>query len=84
MSRSRALGHVERYDHLGNVEVVETLTCNHCGIIYPKPGPGQPVGFCHMCFSPVCFGCGAIDKCDPFEKKLERIERRSKFLNSLG
>ena len=84
MSRSRALGHVERFDELGNVAVVETLTCNHCGCIYPKPGPGEPSGFCHVCFAGVCLGCGAIDRCDPFEKKLERLEGRARFLKSVG
>ena len=84
MSRSQALGHAEKYDAYGNVVVVETLTCKHCGRIYPKPKPGEPSGFCQMCFSPVCLGCGKIDKCDPFEKKLERIEGRARLLKSVG
>jgi hypothetical protein len=84
MSRSQALGHVERYDAIGNVYVSETLTCGHCSRIYVKPGPGDPVGFCRMCFSPVCLSCGRLDKCDPFEKKLERLEQRSRLMKLVG
>jgi len=81
---SSGLGHVERFDSLGQRVVTETLTCSHCQHIFPKPGPRDPAGFCHMCMKPVCLACGAIDKCDPFEKKLERIERKERLFRSLG
>jgi hypothetical protein len=84
MSRSKALGHAERFDAFGNVAVVETLTCKHCNRIYAKPGPGDPAGFCHMCMSPVCLGCGKLERCDPFEKKLERLEARDRLIKSAG
>ena len=80
----RSLGHAEVADHLGNVRVVETLTCAHCSRVYPKPQNGEPSGFCHMCFSPVCLQCGALTRCDPFERKLERIERRDRLWQQLG
>jgi len=44
---------------------------------------GEPYGFCNLCFKSTCLPCGGIPKCDPFEKKLERIERRQKFLSNL-
>lgn len=81
---SKALGHIEHIDALGNVVVAETLTCSHCGRIFPRPGPDDPVGFCHMCFAPVCLNCGKDDRCDPFEKKLERMEKRDRLLKSVG
>ena len=84
MASNRNLGHAETFDINGNVVVVEKITCNHCQAIFTKPGPGDPVGFCHQCFAPVCLKCGALDKCDPFEKKLERMESRSRLLKSLG
>ena len=84
MSRLGGLGHGERYDALGNVVVVETLTCKHCNKIYPRPKSREPSGYCHMCFSPVCLECGKLDKCDVFEKKLERIEQRDRLRRSLG
>jgi hypothetical protein len=84
MANRQALGHVEMFDSCGQVTVVETLTCKHCGKIFRKPGPQDPAGFCHMCFSPVCLTCGASERCDPFEKKLERIEQRSRLLAAAG
>ena len=84
MSSKQALGHIERYDAFGHVTEAETLTCNHCGKIFLKPGSGDPVGFCHMCFSPVCLECGKIDRCDPFEEKLKRLEQQSRLRAALG
>lgn len=84
MSVSSGLGHVEITDAYGQVTVQETLTCAHCQKIYPKPGTGDLAGFCHQCFKPVCLKCGALDRCDPFEKKLERIEARDAMLRSMG
>jgi len=79
-----ALGHGEYVDEYGRVTVVKTLTCAHCNHIFPKPAPGEPVGFCHMCFKQVCLSCGRSDRCDPFEKKLERLEQRGRFLARVG
>jgi len=64
--------------------VVETLTCVHCNNLYRKLGKSDPVGFCHMCFKPVCLHCGAIDRCEPFERKLEALEARSRLLRACG
>jgi hypothetical protein len=81
--RNRSLGHAEVFDGFGSVEVIETLTCCHCGKLYRKPDPGEPSGFCRMCFSPVCLACGKIDKCDPFEEKLKRMEARARLLDAV-
>lgn len=78
-----ALGYAESIDGYGTSTIVETLTCAHCGKIYRKPAAGEPYGFCNLCFKSTCLPCGGIPKCDPFEKKLERIERRQKFLSNL-
>jgi hypothetical protein len=77
-----ALGYAETVDVYGTSTVIETLTCAHCGAIYEKPAPGAPYGFCTLCFKPTCLRCGGSLRCDPFEKKLERIERRSKLLGT--
>ncbi len=63
----------------GNTQVRETLTCAHCNRIYPKPGTSDPAGFCRMCWRPVCLKCGAKDRCDPFERKLARMEAKAKL-----
>lgn len=84
MSRNSARSYVETFDGEGNHVVHEMLTCAHCQRIYAKPGPKDDVGFCHMCFAPVCLDCGKLDRCDPFERKLERMEQRSRLLKSVG
>jgi len=78
-----ALGYAETFDAYGASKVVETLTCAHCGKIYKKPEPGAPIGFCNLCFKATCLPCGQLTRCDPFEKKLERMEQREKLLKSL-
>ncbi len=83
MPANDCLGHTTTFDDKGNVVVEEVLVCAHCQHIYKKPGPKDPAGFCHMCFKPVCLACGAKDKCDPFEKKLERMEARARLLRSV-
>ncbi len=84
MRQNSARSYVETFDDKGNVTVREMFTCAHCQRIYPKPGPSDAVGFCQMCFAPVCIECGKVDKCDPFERKLERIEQRARLLKSVG
>jgi hypothetical protein len=71
-------------DEYGRETVTETFTCAHCQRVFVKPGPGEASGFCHQCFKPTCVPCGAQDKCDPFEKKLLRIEARDKLLRSIA
>ena len=58
-------------------------TCAHCNIIVEIKSKEQPMGFCHMCFYPTCIKCGALTKCDPFEKKIERLELRSRMLANI-
>ena len=78
-----ALGYGEHIDEYGRTTVVETLTCAHCNRLFEKPKPGDPMGFCHMCFKPVCLRYGRSERCDPFERKLEEIERQGRFLRSM-
>ena len=67
----------------------DSLTCAHCNsIVFVKAG-AQPsadeAGFCRACYRHICPQCdGAGLKCDPFEKKLERMESRERLLRSLG
>jgi hypothetical protein len=77
-----ALGYAETFDAYGTSKVFETLTCAHCGKIYKRPASGEPFGFCNLCFKSTCLTCGGSLKCDPFEKKLERMEKRQRFLST--
>lgn len=65
----------------------DTITCCHCGMVYEVPDKDQaPIdelggrdpapSFCTLCgdfYCPLCVG----KACDPFEKKLDRIEKAS-------
>ena len=83
-ARNRALSFAETYDGNGNVVVKEKLSCAHCQNLFDRPAPGEDVGFCHLCFAPVCLECGRLDACDPFERKLERMESRDRMLKSIA
>ena len=72
-----------RSDGYGNTVETPTHTCAHCNLVYAKPQPGADSGFCMLCFTPVCLGCAALDRCEPFEKKLLRAEARGKLLRSV-
>lgn len=60
----------------GEIEERATFTCGHCQhVVRVKPfcDPADLGGLCRICDSVVCEIC--VGKgCDPFEKKLERIE----------
>jgi hypothetical protein len=67
---------------------IETHTCQHCnGIVETKgPGvdPGKTSGWCGNCFAIICIRCATNGRCTPFERKLERVESRARFLESIG
>jgi len=69
------------------VEEYETFTCGHCGAIVKVPhraAPEQLGGICKLCMSMTCAKCVETGKCDPFEKKLERMEDRTRFFKQVG
>lgn len=73
-------------DSRGTVEQ-ETFTCGHCNNVIRVPHRANPDdlgGMCRICMSMVCGPCVEKRECDPFEKKLKRIEDRSRFLGSIG
>lgn len=64
-----------------SVAETDTFTCSHCnGIVFVKPrqDPSEMGGFCQLCYGHTCKYCSEIGKCDPFEKKLERLEARDR------
>jgi len=65
----------------------DTYTCGHCNnvkFVEPKQDPTTLGGLCKMCMKHICPDCCKAPKCDPFEKKLERIEARARFHDALG
>jgi hypothetical protein len=66
----------------GSVKEADTFTCGHCGTIkHVKIGcdPAELGGHCKVCDSLICGPCVARGRCDPIEKKLERVERSQDF-----
>lgn len=69
----------------------DTFTCGHCNnivIVPPKANPSDLGGMCKSCMKLICPKCTALwnrtNKCTPFEKQLEKIEARARFLRSAG
>lgn len=65
----------------------DTFTCAHGNeIVIVKPGqdPSEMGGFCRMCMKHICSKCAATGTCEPFEKKLLKMERRDQFLRAAG
>ena len=65
----------------------DTVTCIHCnGVVFVAAGkdPSDLGGFCVLCNRNICAACASTGKCDPFEKKLERIESRGRFFQAVG
>lgn len=61
----------------------DTYTCCHCNRVTFVPAPPTPMpgGFCRMCMKPICEACCDFG-CIPFEKKLEEMEARDRFLRA--
>jgi hypothetical protein len=63
----------------------DTVTCCHCNkvtIIPHRCDPSELGGFCTMCMGYTCKDCADKD-CTPFEKKLEQMEAKDRFLRSV-
>lgn len=57
-------------------EVADTLQCCHCNAHFMSVrGSGKKRSFCMNCGDVTCGGPNCIDRCIPFEKKLELIEK---------
>lgn len=75
----------------GTVLEHDTYTCGHCQrlvTVTPFQDPASIGGLCKICMSLICPGCvgrGARgEPCTPWEKKMERMEARDRFLRSAG
>jgi len=66
----------------GPVKEADTFTCHHCNkVVHVKPFERRFTR-CGMCDRLICEQC--VGKgCDPFEKKLERMERAAALRRAL-
>lgn len=63
----------------------DTVRCVHCHRIVPiKPNAiaSDAGGYCPRCHAAICGPCADLGKCTPFEKKLEAMEGRARFLRA--
>jgi hypothetical protein len=65
----------------------DTFSCGHCGNVRHvrvKERPEDIGGLCKQCMKLICPACVDTGRCDPLEKKLERMEKRDRALRSYG
>lgn len=71
----------------GGVEQeADTATCAHCcgvWIVKSKTGEGDLGGWCRMCGAMICPKCADKGSCTPFEKRLLKMEARSRMLRMM-
>lgn len=65
----------------------DSFACAHCNAIVfvePRQDPAAMGGFCRMCMSHICATCAATGACEPFERKLEALERTDRLRRAAG
>lgn len=66
----------------------DTFSCAHCNAVVVVEPLTIPEGFCLACQKHVCDPCKAIlartQKCVPFERRLEAVERRAQLLRAVA
>jgi hypothetical protein len=65
----------------------DTFGCAHCNsvVIVTTGRPAEESGgWCLHCSKCICKGCATLGRCTPFEKKLDRYEKRAAMLRSMG
>lgn len=76
-------GYLVGQDVNGRTQEFDTTTCVHCNKIVAVRR-GSKGGWCPSCAGVICEACNRIGRCTPFEKKLEAVESRSRFLKAVG
>jgi hypothetical protein len=74
-------------DPVAGISEQDSFTCNHCShvvTVMPRQRPEDLGGLCKQCMQLICPRC--VDKmiCEPWERKMEKIEARDRFLRSAG
>lgn len=65
----------------------DTFTCIHCNSITrvePTISPTENNGWCFGCNKPICHDCAVKGGCTPWERQMERMEAKYRFLKSAG
>lgn len=83
----KAQGYAVLFGPNDSTRECDTFTCAHCQFVVfvkPKCDPSEAGGFCRLCFKHICGPCADKGACDPFEKKLERMEARGRLMRQIG
>ena len=82
----RPQGYGVEFSPEGIVKEEDSFTCGHCNAVVfvaPLADPSSFGGFCRLCMRHVCEPCAGQGGCDPFEKKLERMESKGRSLRAI-
>lgn len=63
------------------------FVCFHCQyttFVKPRQDPADTGGLCKVCMHLICAKCVVKGNCIPWEKKMEWMEARQRFLRSAG
>lgn len=82
MRRPQGFGFISSPD--GKTEEFETATCAHCNCVYRLSRKTDIGGFCRCCMDLICGPCADKGTCTPFEKQVEEMEARDRFMRSAG
>lgn len=64
----------------------DTFTCAHCQfvvLVHAKEDPAKLGGFCFPCAKLICKDCVKTGRCEPFEKQIEKMEKRDRLLSAI-
>lgn len=82
----RPQGYGVTTDPVAGITEEDTYTCGHCNAVVfvkAKCAALEAPCPCRMCMRFCCPGCLARGGCDPFEKKMERLEARDRMLRAV-
>lgn len=75
----------QRFTLDSSITEMSTFTCFHCnGVVHVPPRADVNfVGMCRNCMRPICQRCSG-KPCEPFERKLQEAEDRSRLMREYG
>lgn len=87
MRLARGTGYEIIVDPVNGTKEADTITCFHCQRIVSIGGGvdiAEVTGGCYTCGKFICLPCVDLGVCTPWEKTMERMEARDRFLRSAG
>lgn len=77
-------GYLQLIGDSGTLELA-TYHCCHCQTaVIVQSGSRQRRGFCFNCMEPNCGRQSCVERCDPWEKQMQRAEAKYETRRSMG